>query len=67
MDEERFNQSVRKLLKEAGVTSQREIEKAVRDAQAAGRLPDAAVAATMTLRVEGLGITHVVDGRIDLS
>jgi len=32
MDEDRFNMSVRKFLKVVGVTSQREIESAVRDA-----------------------------------
>ncbi|WP_206054792.1 DUF6494 family protein [Nitrosococcus wardiae] len=32
MDEEQFNMSVRKFLKTLGVTAQREIEKAVRDA-----------------------------------
>ena len=30
MDEERFNISLRKLLKQFGVTAQREVEKAVR-------------------------------------
>src|SRR5262249_48777813 len=38
MDEDRFNMSVRKLLKVVGVTSQREIEGAVRDAVKAGKL-----------------------------
>ena len=37
MDEDRFNMSVRKFLKVVGVTSQREIENAVRDAVKAGR------------------------------
>src|SRR5207237_578869 len=32
MDEDRFNMSIRKFLKAVGVTSQREIETAVRDA-----------------------------------
>ena len=38
MDEDRFNMSVRKFLKVVGVTSQREIEKAVHEAIQAGRL-----------------------------
>jgi len=38
MDEEILNTSVRKFLKKLGVTSQREIENAVRDAVAKGRL-----------------------------
>ena len=38
MNEEAFNISVRKFLKKVGITSQREIEQAVRGAIAAGRL-----------------------------
>jgi hypothetical protein len=38
MDEEALNTSVRKFLKKVGVTSQREIEKAVRAAVSDGRL-----------------------------
>ena len=36
MDEDRFNMAVRKFLKEVGVTSQREIERVVRDGSAQG-------------------------------
>ena len=36
MNEDRFNMDIRKFLKVVGVTSQREIETAVRDALAAG-------------------------------
>jgi hypothetical protein len=38
MNEEIFNNSLRKFLKQVGITSQREVEKAVRDALAGGRL-----------------------------
>jgi len=38
MNEDNFNMSVRKFLKTVGVTSQREIEKAVRQAEAEGKL-----------------------------
>ena len=38
MNEDVFNMSLRKFLKKVGVTSQREIEKAVRGALDAGRL-----------------------------
>ena len=66
MDEDRFNISVRKFLKEVGVTSQRELEKAVRAAEAEGRLREGhKLHATMTLKVQGLELTHVVDGEID--
>ena len=68
MDEETFNLTVRKFLKEVGVTSQREIEKAVREAIAAGRLRgDETLDATMTLTVDALGLRHETDGHIDLA
>ena len=38
MNEDIFNMAVRKFLKKVGVTSQREIEQAVREAVQAGRL-----------------------------
>jgi len=38
MNEEALNTSVRKFLKKLGITAQREIEMAVRDAVATGRL-----------------------------
>ncbi len=40
MNEEALNISVRKFLKKLGVTAQREIETAVREAAAKGRLED---------------------------
>lgn len=62
MDEDRFNMAIRKFLKEVGVTSQREIEKAVRDARAEGRT----IRLTMTLTSEDVPLTHVVETEIDL-
>jgi hypothetical protein len=68
MDEERFNLSMRKFLKEVGVTSQREIENAVRAALTSGRLRDRTQLETkMTLEIAGLGLVHVVDGHIDVA
>ena len=67
MDEDRFNISVRKFLKEVGVTSQREIEKAVRDALSSGSLHgNEKLEASMTLEIGAVGLKHVVDGRIDV-
>ena len=43
MNEDRFNMDIRKFLKVVGVTSQREIETAVRDALAKGRLKESAL------------------------
>lgn len=67
MNEDRFNISVRKFLKEVGVTSQREVEKAVREALSSGRLKDGGdVEVRMTLESAALGMRHVVTGRIDV-
>ena len=67
MDEDVFNMEVRKFLKKVGVTSQREIEGAVRDALAAGRLAnDSSVDARMTLSIEALGLNQVIEGKIAL-
>ena len=68
MDEQRFNMSMRKFLKEVGVTSQREIETAVRDALATGKLSQSALLKPrVTLSIPELGLEHVVDGEIGLS
>lgn len=58
--DEAFNMSVRRFLKEVGVTSQREIERAVREA---GGLRGPAEA-RIVLTVPDLGLTHEVTGRI---
>jgi len=62
LDEDRLNLEIRKFLKQVGVTSQREIEKAVRDAAASGKLDGAApLEAKMTLSIPALGLEHVVE------
>jgi hypothetical protein len=67
MDEDKFNISVRKFLKVVGVSAQREIEKAVREASSAGRLQsNENLRAKMTLEIETLGLTHLVEGDIEL-
>jgi len=65
MNEELFNMELRKFLKTVGVTSQREIEEAVRKALAQGRVkPDATLAARMVLTIEAVGLNHTVAGDI---
>jgi hypothetical protein len=67
MNEDKFNIAVRKFLKEVGVTSQREIEKGVREALNAGRLQgNERLRARMALEIGALSLTHVVDGDIEL-
>ena len=68
MNEDRFNMDIRKFLKIVGVTSQREIETAVREALANGRLVESALLKPrVTLSIPELGVEHVVDGEIGLS
>jgi hypothetical protein len=68
MNEDRFNMDIRKFLKVVGVTSQREIETAVRDALAAGKLSESTLLKPRVTRsIPELGIEHVVDGEIGLS
>jgi hypothetical protein len=63
MDEQRFNMSMRKYLKEVGVTSQQAIERVVRDEGLAGK---GKLKVRMVLTGEGTGLRHVVDGEIEL-
>jgi hypothetical protein len=63
MDEQRFNMSMRKYLKEVGVTSQQAIERAVRGEGLASK---GKLKVKMVLTGEGTGLKHVVDGEIDL-
>jgi hypothetical protein len=68
MNEDRFNMDIRKFLKVVGVTSQREIEVAVRDALANGRLAENAVLKPRaTLSIPELGLEHVIDGEIGMT
>ena len=67
MDEDTFNMEVRKFLKVVGVTSQREIETAVRDAIAAGKHKGSGkLKAKMTLSLPELGLKHEIDSEIGL-
>lgn len=67
MNEEVLNSSLRKFLKVVGVTSQREIEIAIRKAVADGRLKgNEALSAKMVLTIDKAGLNHTVDGIIDL-
>ena len=67
MNEEALNVSVRKFLKKVGITSQREIEQAVRAAISGGRLKgNEALPAKMTLTVEGIGLAIQIEGAVEL-
>ena len=67
MNEEALNMSLRKFLKVVGVTSQQEIEKAIRAAVADGRLEgNEKLEAQMVLTIGKIGLSHKVDGIIEL-
>jgi hypothetical protein len=68
MNEDRFNMDIRKFLKVVGVTSQREIEKRVRDALANGAIADNAnLTARVILSMPEVGLEHVIEGEIGLA
>ncbi|MCP4320171.1 MAG: hypothetical protein GY789_30395 [Hyphomicrobiales bacterium] len=62
MSGENFNMSMRKFLKQVGVTSQQKLEKA------AAEMPGGVTSmkAKMVLSIEGTDLTHVVEGTIEL-
>ena len=67
MDEEAFNMSVRKFLKQLGVTSQREIEVAVREQLQSGALRgDEELDVEARVSVAGIPHETVVTGKIRL-
>jgi len=59
---EEFNMSMRKFLKQVGVTSQQAIEEAMRNA---GDTSGKKFSAKMVLTVDGLDLEHVVTGTIE--
>ena len=67
MNEDVFNASLRKFLKKVGVTSQREIEKAVREAIETGGLKGhEKLPAKMVLTVGGISLAHEIADEIEL-
>jgi hypothetical protein len=67
MNEDAFNASIRKFLKSLGVTAQREIEKAVHQALADGRIKgDESWPAKATVTISEIGFKFDIDGRIEL-
>lgn len=63
MENERFNLSLRRFLKEVGISSQQEIERLVRDRGLAG---PGKLHVKMVLTAEGTDLRHQVDGFVDL-
>jgi hypothetical protein len=59
MNDDAFNMSMRKFLKQVGVTSQQQIEQAVRAAAPAGPIKVRAV-----ISIPELGMEHIIEGEI---
>jgi Family of unknown function (DUF6494) len=67
MNEDALNTSLRKFLKKVGITSQREIEMAIRAGVSSGRLKGhEALPAKAVVTVPGLGLSFEIDGAIEL-
>ena len=67
MDEDVLNMSIRKFLKKVGVTSQREIEKAIAAAMTADRLRGGeTLAARARLIIEEIDLDITIEGDIAL-
>ena len=67
MNEDKLNVSLRRFLKTVGVTSQREIEKAIREAVASGKLKgNEKLPAKVVLTVGGVNLSHEVKGDLEL-
>lgn len=62
MNDDKFNMSLRKFLKQVGVTSQREIERIVRENPRLG--PKLSV--KMVLTAEGTDLNHVIEEDLDV-
>jgi hypothetical protein len=65
MNEDALNMSLRKFLKKVGVTAQREIEQAVRDAAAGGQLKGGTLPAKATFTIGGVNLTFDVTGEVE--
>jgi hypothetical protein len=63
MDTDPFNISMRKFLKQVGVTSQRAIEEAVEKGRLRGK---GKLTVRAVITAEGTDLNHAVEGEIDL-
>ena len=67
MNEDQFNMSIRKFLKTVGVTAQREIEKAVRQAAEAGKLKGVErVAISARIKAAGVALDIDIESELDI-
>ncbi|WP_290653491.1 DUF6494 family protein [Aquisalimonas sp.] len=68
MSDDALNMQIRKCLKQFGVTSQQEIERALGAALESGKLGgNETLTVRMTLEVDGLDLRHTISGELDLN
>jgi hypothetical protein len=68
MNDDAFNLSIRRFLKQFGVSAQRQIERAVTEAVESGKLTGReTLRATARLRLEGLDVDTTIEGDITLA
>ena len=66
MDDEKINISVRKFLKNVGITSQRKIEEKIRDKFKYGEIKDInKIKVKATITSDTLGLNESIDGEIE--
>ena len=67
MNEDVVNMEIRKFLKKVGITSQREIEKALQEAVESGKITgNEPVAVSVRLEMPAIGLVHALDDSISL-
>ena len=67
MDEDNLNIEIRKFLKKVGITSQREIEKFIRDSITSGKLKEGqSIEISMNLSSENNELSHIIKETINI-
>jgi len=67
MNEDAINMEIRKVLKKVGITSQREIEKALQAAFESGKLSgNEQLSVSVRLEMPAIGLLHTLDETITL-
>lgn len=67
IDQEKLGMEIRKFLKKVGITSQREIENAIRKNVESGKLQGVnRLPSRMILQIPELGLEYTIDSEIDL-
>ena len=66
MDDDTLNATIRRFLKEFGVSGHQAVEAAVRAAIADGRIAEGdTVAVSATLTIDAIGLGHTTDGTLN--